>query len=240
MIYVGANDGMLHAFHAEGDQRGTEAFAYIPGSVFPRLRQLASQTYGHQFYVDGSPSMGDAYFAPSGRGRKAWRTVVAGGLNKGGQAIYALDVTDPAGFDEHSILWEFTDADDRDLGFTYSQPIVQKLHDGQWYVIFGNGYNSMASDAHPSLTGNAVLYLVDIETGVATKLDTGVGPGRQRLHPVWQWFVDAHGGRRGRRSPGRLRVRRRPVRQPVEIRSHRCRSGVMECGVRTATSVHGT
>lgn len=175
VIYVGANDGMLHAFHADGDRRGTEMFAYIPGAVFPRLRHLASPAYGHQFYVDGSPSMGDAYFAPGGRGPKAWRTVVAGGLNKGGQAIYAIDVTEPAQFGEQSLLWEFTDAEDHDLGFTFSQPVIQRMRDGKWYVIFGNGYNSMQSDGRASLTGSAVLYLVELETGVAIRLDTGAG-----------------------------------------------------------------
>ncbi|MBL8267214.1 pilus assembly protein, partial [Steroidobacter sp.] len=175
MIYVGANDGMLHGFYADGTNRGNEAFSYIPGAVFPRLRLLAAQDYGHQFYVDGSPSMGDAYFAPRGVGSKAWRTVIAGGLNKGGQGIYAIDVTNPESVTASQMLWEFTDATDRDLGYTYSQPIIQKLHDGKWYVIFGNGYNSMQSDTYTSTTGNAVLFLVDLETGVARKLDTGVG-----------------------------------------------------------------
>jgi type IV pilus assembly protein PilY1 len=182
MVYVGANDGMLHAFYAGADatdtNRGLEAFAYIPGGLFPRLRELASQTYGHRFYVDGSPSMGDAYF------NNDWHTIVAGGLNKGGQLVYALDVTDPGSFDGDSILWEFTDEDDPDLGYTYSQPSIVKLGDGNWYVVFGNGYNSMLNDDAPgataettrvSQTGNAVLFLVNIATKAVTKLDTGKG-----------------------------------------------------------------
>lgn len=178
MVYVGANDGMLHAFYADSIKRGQEVFAYVPGAVFSKLPALASPTYGHQFYVDGSPSLGDAYFGGS------WHTVIAGGLNKGGQGVYALDVTNPTSFDENDVLWEFTDEDDPDLGFTYSQPTISRLPNGKWYAIFGNGYNSMldddADDVTPqttrvSTTGNAVLYLVELETGAAIKLDTGVG-----------------------------------------------------------------
>jgi type IV pilus assembly protein PilY1 len=42
--------------------------------------------------------------------------------------------------------------------------------------VFGNGYNNTVADGSPSATGNAVLYIVDIETGrLIKKLDTGVG-----------------------------------------------------------------
>ena len=178
MVYIGANDGMLHAFFADDDKRGREAFAYVPGAVFSKLPALASPSYGHEFYVDGTPSLGDAFFG----GR--WHTVVTGGLNKGGQGVYALDVTNPTSFGANDVLWEFTDEDDPDLGFTYSQPTISRLPNGKWYAIFGNGYNSMldddADDATPqttrvSTTGNAVLFLVELESGNAIKLDTGVG-----------------------------------------------------------------
>jgi type IV pilus assembly protein PilY1 len=183
VIYVGANDGMLHAFRAEGPasdptgtgNRGRELFAYIPGTVFPNLRGLASQDYGHKFYVDGSPSMGDAFFARPGEASARWRTVVAGGLNKGGQAVYAIDVTAPESVDQTSVLWEYSDANNVDLGFTYSQPSIAKLGDGKWYAIFGNGYNSMLADGRASTTGNAVLFIVELGTGAARTIDTGVG-----------------------------------------------------------------
>lgn len=170
MIYVGANDGMLHAFNAS---TGVEAFAYIPGAVFPKLRNLAAQDYGHQFYVDGPPSMGDAFFARNGR--SAWRTVLAGGLNKGGQGVYAIDVTDPSSISASSMFLEFTDANDRDLGFTYSQPQIAKFRDNNWYLVFGNGYNSTFDDGNASTTGNAVLFMIDLGSGVVRKIDTGVG-----------------------------------------------------------------
>lgn len=169
MTYVGANDGMLHAFYADGGNRGTEAFAYIPGAVFPKLRALASPSYGHQFYVDGSPGMGDAFI--DGK----WRSVLVGGLNKGGQGVYAIDITDSNSLGRDDVMWEFTDADDVDLGYTYSQPTVVKLRDGKWYAVFGNGYNSRLADGRASTTGSAVLFIVDLGTGEGRKIDTGEG-----------------------------------------------------------------
>jgi type IV pilus assembly protein PilY1 len=178
MVYVGANDGMLHAFNADATSdtnRGREVFAYIPGAVFPNLSALASQSYGHKFYVDAPPSMGDAYFARSGDTGASWRTVLVGGLNKGGQGVYALDITNPGSFSENNVLWEFTDANDADLGFTFSQPTIAKLRDGKWYAVFGNGYNSRLADGRPSTTGSAVLFIVDLGTGEARKIDTREG-----------------------------------------------------------------
>jgi type IV pilus assembly protein PilY1 len=169
MLYAGANDGMLHAFNAD---TGDELLAFIPGSVFANLKQLSKQTYSHLFYVDGPPNMGDVFFDDS------WHTVVTGGLNKGGKGVYALDVTDPTTFSESNasslILWEFTDTKaypygDADLGYTYSQPAIVRLHNDKWAAVFGNGYNN-------SGTGYAVLYVVDMETGaLISKLVTKKG-----------------------------------------------------------------
>jgi type IV pilus assembly protein PilY1 len=193
LLFAGANDGMLHAFDAGGlvpassapnapliedTNGGREVFAFIPKSVFPNLRQLPRLSYSHRYYVDGSPNSNDMFFTNANQ----WRTVLVGGLNLGGQAIYALDITNPSALasaeaNASSIhLWEFTDENDRDLGYTYSQPALVRLHDGSWAAVFGNGYNNTVADGRPSLTGNAVLYIVNIETGaLIRKIDTGVG-----------------------------------------------------------------
>jgi type IV pilus assembly protein PilY1 len=59
-------------------------------------------------------------------------------LNKGGQGIYALDITNPAGFTEagaaNIVLWEFTDTNDADLGYTFSQPSIVRLN-SRWREI---------------------------------------------------------------------------------------------------------
>jgi type IV pilus assembly protein PilY1 len=112
--------------------------------------------------------MGDAFFG------SAWHTMLVGGLNAGGQEIYALDITNPSSFasaqtSPSTILkWEFTDANDADLGFTYSQPQIVRLHNGKWAAVFGNGYNNSVTgpnDAIGSTTGKAALFIVDIQDG---------------------------------------------------------------------------
>lgn len=171
VLYVGGNDGMLHAIDTS---TGKEILAYVPSSIYANLPLLTSTNYTHRYYVDGSPTVLDAFIT------NQWRTMLVAGLNGGGQAIYALDVTNPNGFAENSaaniVKWEFTDANDRDLGFTFSQPAIVRLATGQWAAIFGNGYNNTYNDGNVSSSGNAVLYVVDINTGtLIKKFDTKIG-----------------------------------------------------------------
>ena len=176
MVYVGANDGMLHAFIASANATlpdpaaaGTEQFAFIPSVVFPNLYQLTNVAYNHLYYVDGQPTVADAYFSG------AWHTVLAAGLNKGGREIYALDVTNPTSVTESgaasTVLWEFTSNQDADLGYTFSRPAIVRLHNGTWAAVFGNGYNGTG-------TGHAVLFIVNIKDGtLIKKIDTMSGTG---------------------------------------------------------------
>lgn len=171
VIYVGANDGMLHAFDAN---TGEELLAYVPSAIFSKLNQLTDPNYSHRYYVDGSPTVIDALVNGS------WRSILVGNLNAGGQGVYALDVTDPSQFSEAAadalVKWEFTDAQDADMGFSFSQASIVRLNNGKWGAIFGNGYNNVATDGISSTTGNAVLYIVDLENGtLIKKLDTQQG-----------------------------------------------------------------
>lgn len=181
MVYVGANDGMLHGF-AEAD--GRERIAYVPNAVFRNLAELARPSYVHHYYADAGPTIVDAFLAtlddPASAVDGLWRTVLAAGLGGGGQAVYALDVTNPATFDEANaadlVLWEFDDSDDADMGYSYGKPQIAKMANGRWAAVFGNGYNNTEADGHASSTGRGVLYVVDLETGnLIRKLDTGVG-----------------------------------------------------------------
>lgn len=151
MVYVGANDGMLHGFRADvgNANSGRELLAYIPAAVYGNLSLLTDPAYSHRYFVDGAPLSGDAYIGGQ------WKTLLLGGLGAGGKAIYALDVSNPDSFAAANVLWEYTDA--TDLGNTYSQPQIARLHDGNWAAIFGNGYNS-ASD-------KAFLYVVNLSNG---------------------------------------------------------------------------
>src|SRR5690606_8111355 len=92
MLYVGANDGMLHGFDA---QTGVEHFAYLPselllpepGDDFARINQLMAQDYQHRYFVDGTPAIWDAYLDG------AWKTVLVGTMGAGGRTVFALDVS---------------------------------------------------------------------------------------------------------------------------------------------------
>ncbi len=171
MVYVGANDGMLHGFNAD---TGEEKFAFVPTAVFPELNQLTATGYGeakHRFFVDGSPVVADVFI------NEKWRTVLVGTLGAGGKGMFALDVTDPT---DIQLLWEFNadklmDVLDKDgkvktkgadvkLGYTFSQPTIARLHNGKWAAVVGNGY--AATD---SVNGMASLLIIDMATGDLTK-----------------------------------------------------------------------
>jgi type IV pilus assembly protein PilY1 len=159
-VYVGSNDGMLHAFNAYD---GAELFSYVPASVYSNLPALANANYTHQYYVDGSPRAGDAYI-DIGTG-KEWRTVLVGSTGAGGKSVYALDVTYPSSFSASDVLWEYTNSE---LGYTIGQPTIVRLHNGAWGAVFGNGYNSTSQTAR--------IFIVNVETGALIKeLDTEVG-----------------------------------------------------------------
>lgn len=181
MIYVGANDGMLHGFNActstsipgcgTTADHGTEKFGYVPSLVYPSLSNLSSPAYAHRYYVDLSPTHGDVFgvfdagLPPSRCGAPdsaCWRTILVGGLRAGGTGYFALDITDPSQFSEGNAdkmaLWEFTDPD---LGYTFSEATITKMQAPggatRWAVVFGNGYNSAGE--------KSVLFVVDAITG---------------------------------------------------------------------------
>ncbi|MHB1936880.1 MAG: pilus assembly protein [Acidobacteriaceae bacterium] len=165
MVYVGANDGMLHGFNAN---TGQELLAYVPRAVYSNLSALTSPTYTHLYYVDGSPGAGDAEFSNS-----TWHSVLVSGLGAGGRGVFALDITNPSNFSESNaaslVLWEFDSTSDPDLGYTFGTPTIVQMANGEWAAVFGNGYNNTG-------TGTAILYVVDIQTGaLIAKIDTGVG-----------------------------------------------------------------
>lgn len=151
VVYVGANDGMLHAFSADSTNGGTELWAYVPGSVMANMYKLADSGYAakHQYFVDGAPVMADI------KAGGVWKTILVGGLNSGGNSYYALDITDPS---TPKALWEFTDGN---LGLSFGNPVVTKRKDGTWVVVFASGYNNTSD-------GKGRLFVLDANTG--TKL----------------------------------------------------------------------
>ena len=123
MVYIGANDGMLHGLDAT---TGAELFAYVPNLVYDHLSELADQSYSHKFYVDGTPTAAKV---------SSSRDVLVCGLGKGGKGYFALDVTSPTAMDETDVLWEYSAiaANDLDLGYTYGRASIVKTE------AYGNG-----------------------------------------------------------------------------------------------------
>ncbi|MES2072679.1 MAG: PilC/PilY family type IV pilus protein [Pseudomonadota bacterium] len=182
VLYVGANDGMLHAFDASASGKGKELFAYVPGyflkadpaTAAARVSALTTLTYTHQFYVDSTPMVGDVKLSNTN-----WATLLVGSYGAGGKGLFALDITDPSSFSEANASsiskWEFSDSDDVDMGYSFNQPTQSpisgqalqfaKINDGtasgKWAIIVGNGFGST--------NGKAVLYFLSPDDGSIIK-----------------------------------------------------------------------
>jgi type IV pilus assembly protein PilY1 len=170
VVYVAANDGMLHAFDGN---TGAELWAYVPSMVMDRMYRLADNDYAnrHEFFVNGAPVVGDIYVGGS------WKTILVGGLGAGGRGYFALDITNP---NSPQVLWEFKNdslggADN--LGLTFGNPVITKRTDGTWVVAFTSGYNNVSPG-----DGNGRLFVVNANTGerlvtIATETSAGVPAG---------------------------------------------------------------
>ncbi|HAF00269.1 MAG TPA: hypothetical protein DCG63_03155 [Methylophilaceae bacterium] len=183
-VYVGSNDGMLHAFDAD---TMVERWAYIPSMVIPNLWKLADSNYSakHSYYADGDIVISDICYSGCNSTGATWKTILVAGLNGGGRGYYALDITNPT---SPSLLWEFDAKNsgskaDQNLGYTYGNPVVTKRNiDDRWVVLFTSGYNNVPdNDSFYSLTttkfkpnnpamytngdGRGYLYVVDAVTG---------------------------------------------------------------------------
>jgi type IV pilus assembly protein PilY1 len=172
-VFIGANDGMLHAFDA---LTGDERWAYVPSVVIPNMWKLADFDYSnlHLNFVNGTPLVSDICTANCTTSSAVWKTILVGGLNSGGRGYYALDVTNPA---SPQLLWEFTTTSgvgnikDDDLGFSFGQPVVTRKSDGTWVVLVTSGYNNVSPG-----DGKGYLYVLNAGTGaIISKISTGVG-----------------------------------------------------------------
>ena len=201
VVYAGSNDGMVHGFEAGSyksdgvtyvstNNDGKEVIGYMPSGVLttqttspntaPDIVSLTEPTYGHNYFVDATPGTGDLYY------NGAWHTWLVGGLGEGGTEIYALDVTDPSTFKETNaaslVIGDWT-ALGANMGKSYGTPIIRRLHNGKWAIIFGNGINSTNQHAGvfigvidsnftpPATSANVTFYFLDTGTGSATTPD---------------------------------------------------------------------
>ena len=204
VVYIGSNDGFLHAFEAgntnsdgtfnEQHDDGAELMAYMPEAVLRNIHNnttpaldYSSINYSHAYYVDSTAGTGDLFYAG------AWHTWLASGLGTGGSAIFVLDVTNPTTLGVGSVIGEWstyvgtsstnttttlacttdtsTSLCGKDLGLTTGTPLIRRLHNGEWGIIFGNGLNSV--------TGHAAIYVMTVNSSGSVDnvyfLDTGTG-----------------------------------------------------------------
>lgn len=178
VLFVGANDGMVHGFR-EGSNSGvggSETFAYIPRAVLGNMHLLASQSYQHRYFVDGPLTESDAYISAPNKGSPGnstrWTNLVVGTAGAGARSVFALDATWPLEMSAKSILWEVNQASPgmADMGYVMSQVDTGITASGEWVAIFGNGpYGS---------SGRASLFVVDLATGqLLKKIDTDTASG---------------------------------------------------------------
>lgn len=182
MIYVGANDGMVHGFNgSDGAAGGKEELAFIPSAALQHISELANPKYGHRYYVDGPLTSSDVYYADN------WHTVLvgttgAGGASKapnataiGNGSVFGLNVGNPTGFGANDVLWEVSGKTESDLGFVLGKPTIVPVTGSsatsapRFVALFGNGVNSTS--------GKAALFVVDIGTGKVLKRLSPSGTG---------------------------------------------------------------
>lgn len=174
MLYVGANDGMLHAFNAT---TGREMLAYVPKGLISQLSLLTESGYAsrHRYFVDGSAFTGDVFThqkSSDGSADTALpKSYLAGSLGAGGRGYFVLDVTAPQNFvsaqpSDVLVLDQTLDASERFevtdpkawIGHIMAAPVVDqvdtrfsnqlvRMNDGRWALVMGNGYNSQNEQA---------------------------------------------------------------------------------------------
>jgi type IV pilus assembly protein PilY1 len=165
LLFVGANDGMVHVFR-EGTtaaNQGSEVLAFVPRSVLGKLHLLARKPYTHQYYVDGPMSQHDAYItAPrnnAGGTRTGWFNLVAGSSGAGARNVFMMNASDGASMTFRNYMWEInhTMTGFENLGHVMAPVQMGVTQDGTWVAVFNNG--PYGNDRR------AYLFVVNLSTG---------------------------------------------------------------------------
>jgi type IV pilus assembly protein PilY1 len=199
MLYVGANDGMLHAFiDSTTTDAGKETWAYVPKAMFTggdpndtahtpsasfQIGSLAYRRGGiplfaHRFFVNATPRIWDIDFANTNtkhppQSGNDWRTLLVGGLGAGGRSIYALDVTTPVAL-----------ADSEALIASSGRVLWEFTDDNLGYVFdaptlvktYRYGWVALVVSGYNNPGGEGILYVLNPTDGkILKKLSTGVG-----------------------------------------------------------------
>ncbi|MPV85262.1 PilC/PilY family type IV pilus protein [Ostreibacterium oceani] len=192
MVYVGANDGMVHAFDA---LTGEEIYALVLNSTANKISRIATPGYDcnnqrrrrfdlfeysdadcHKFLVDGKQVAADVQI------NNEWKTVLVGTTGRGGRGLYAIDITNPGEIGDSpsspngiTAMWEIEGGipgtDYENLYYTFPEPTITQLSDGTWVVVMANGYDDAqgTGDSTSVQDGEegsvASLFLINIEDG---------------------------------------------------------------------------
>ncbi|OHX18980.1 hypothetical protein BI344_10190 [Chromobacterium sphagni] len=215
IIYNGSNDGMLHGYRSGANDSsgnystaatpndGQEVIAYVPAAAQANTLQYSNPTYAHQYFVDATPAADDLFY------NNAWHTWLIGGLGAGGQALFMLDISNPANFAETNaaslVIKEISNATlscvnkstcGNDLGYTFGTPVITRFHNGQWGAVFGNGYNS--SNGHAALfimlagsSGTPSFY--ELDTGSGQSNDPSGGGNKNGIYYATTVDLDGDG-----------------------------------------------
>lgn len=181
VIFVGSNDGQLHAFN---DNTGEEMWSFVPNSVLANLAALAETVQeDHAYFVDGSPRILTYDRNDNGIIETGDKVLLLVGLRRGGGvdtlvasgsrgAYYALDVTSPT---SPQFLWELsgTTTGFAELGETWSDPRFGKVQltasgggtENHFVAFIGAGYDNNEDVRYGSSTGyDSVTDTTDIST----------------------------------------------------------------------------
>lgn len=172
-VYIGTNDGMLHAFSAAESAtdpgNGKEIFAYVPRAISSKLNKLTDPGYVKEAYVDGGIVVNEARIYKSSTSSVDWGTALVSGMGGGAKGLFALDVTSPSTFGPGNVLWEFTNSDDPDMGHLLGEPKIVKLAINgnanaapiyKWYAMVTSGYNNYNGGG---VNDKQALFLLSLE-----------------------------------------------------------------------------
>ena len=164
-LAVGTNNGFFHIFDAAPNVTGgTELFGFIPQAARTNIKDLASPSYQHRYFVDGAIGQGHAKIPVPGDGSTLWRSVAVAAGGAGAKTVFAINTTTQS-YSGNSVLWEINENTTLPfpgtLGNVMGRPAIGKLANGTWVAIFGNGYNSTA--------GTATLFVVRLQDGFILK-----------------------------------------------------------------------
>jgi len=180
-----ASNTVGETFIATGPGTGTGTVTINRTSV---LNMLSRKTYAHRMYIDATPFVGDVDFTNTAGATGTtpdWRTILVGGLGKGGRGVYALDVTTPIATSEADaagkVLWEFPNASTNatvkaNIGYVFGRPVIVKTKAKGWVVLVASGYNNGTGTDNSGGDGHGYLFVLNARTGELIKaIDTTTG-----------------------------------------------------------------